>query len=535
MALPEGVTTATVTAGVPVSHTGGPVKAFLSIEPSVFLVHTATGTPLVDFIEELDISEGVAGQFTLPHTDQAGFQDENGNAYTNWYYTARLTYSTPSKAKTKAPKIKVFQLATGQTVVDLDSLPGGAPALPYTAPIATVTSMNGRTGPVTVQDADVPALAGRLSDASLSATYGPEAQAASDPLKEAFAAVRALNVGIDTMGKWRSKIAAVRAGTGQAKLLCVGDSTTIGYQATVAQSYPSKLVAALADYIPAAKGLAIPVTDASDPRWETASWVMVTSFGWGDGRAYVADNNTKGTLAFTPGIECDTFDVYLFGSGGYGTVSVNIDGGAATTLNTATLAGTPGKVTVTAAPGSSHVVNITNTSAAAPVAVLGVDAYLSTTPKVRVGNAGKSGSTTAQWGDAQGVTSGSGSSACIRAYAPDLTLVMLGINDSIAGVTEATWTANITKTINAGKASGSVILMSTVPSGPSVTTAGQIAYRNASLALAKTLGVGYIDVYARFGSYATAQPFGFYADETHPNAVGYSDMAHGIAAALKAI
>jgi hypothetical protein len=171
MALPDGITTCTVTAGVPVTHTGGPVKAFVSIEPSVFLVHTATGTPLVDFLEELSINEGVAGQFTLPHTDQAGFQDENGNAYTNWYYTARISYSTVSKAKTKAPKIKVFQLAAGQTLVDLDQLPGGAPALPYTAPIATVTSFAGRTGPVELLDGDLPA---RLSDASLSDTYAPK-------------------------------------------------------------------------------------------------------------------------------------------------------------------------------------------------------------------------------------------------------------------------------------------------------------------------------------------------------------------------
>ena len=175
MALPDGVTTATVTAGVPVTHTGAPVKAFVSIEPSVFLVHTATGTPLVDFLEELSINEGVAGQFTLPHTDQAGFQDENGNAYTNWYYTARISYSTPSKAKTKAPKIKVFQLATGQTLVDLDQLPGGAPALPYTAPIATVTSFAGRTGPVELLDGDLPE---RLSDTSLSATINDKVSAA---------------------------------------------------------------------------------------------------------------------------------------------------------------------------------------------------------------------------------------------------------------------------------------------------------------------------------------------------------------------
>jgi YD repeat-containing protein len=183
MALPEGVTTCTVVAGVPVTHAGSPVKTFVSIEPSVFLVHTATGTPLVDFLEELDIAEGVAGQFSLPHTDQTGFQDENGNAYTNWYYTARISYRTPSGAKIKPPKNKVFQLATGQTNVDLDKLPGGAPALPYTAPIATVTSVAGQTGAVTgSQIAALPELTATYASAfpdSQAITYNPDGSVAT--------------------------------------------------------------------------------------------------------------------------------------------------------------------------------------------------------------------------------------------------------------------------------------------------------------------------------------------------------------------
>lgn len=171
MALPAGVTTCTVVAGVPVTHSGAPVKTFVSIEPSVFLVHAATGTPLVDFLDELTVAEGVTAQFTLPHTDQAGFQDENGNSYTHWYYTARVTYSTASKAKSKTPKIKIFQLTTGQTTVDLDLLPSGAPALPYIAPSATVSAFHGRTGPITLQESDLPA---RLAEAALSDTIGEQ-------------------------------------------------------------------------------------------------------------------------------------------------------------------------------------------------------------------------------------------------------------------------------------------------------------------------------------------------------------------------
>lgn len=147
MALPAGVTTANVTVGVPVTFSGGPVRSIINITPSVFLVHIDTGTPLVDMVEETTTTEGVAAQFTLPHTDQAGFQDENGNTYTNWYYTATIQYQ--SDKKTKPAKTKVFQLATGQSTVDLDKLPGGAAAVPFTAPTAVVTSYNGEIGAVT--------------------------------------------------------------------------------------------------------------------------------------------------------------------------------------------------------------------------------------------------------------------------------------------------------------------------------------------------------------------------------------------------
>ena len=194
MALPAGVTTATVTVGVPVTHTGAEVKTFVSIEPSAFLVHAATGTPLVDFLEELAINEGVAGQFTLPHTDQAGFTDEAGNAYTNWYYTARVTYTTPSKAKAKAPKVKVFQITTGQTTVDLDKLPGGAPALPYIAPTAKVDAFQGRTGAVTLLESDLP---GRLAAPALDASILDKVGKSPTANRQRISAQGAITISID--------------------------------------------------------------------------------------------------------------------------------------------------------------------------------------------------------------------------------------------------------------------------------------------------------------------------------------------------
>lgn len=146
MAIPAGVTTATITVGVPVTFSGTPLGSIINVTPSAFVVHTATGTPLVNLIEQTVTEPGVAAQVTLPHTDQNGFQDENGNAYKNWYYTATIQYT--GSGTVQAPKTKIFQLTSGQTTVDLDMIPGGAPVLPYTAPAATVSSVNGQTGAV---------------------------------------------------------------------------------------------------------------------------------------------------------------------------------------------------------------------------------------------------------------------------------------------------------------------------------------------------------------------------------------------------
>lgn len=179
MALPAGITTATVTVGVPVTFSGAAVRSIVSIVPSAFLIHTASGHPLVNLIEETSTTDGVAAQFTLPHTDQDGFQDESGNAYKNWYYTATIQYQ--NDRVTKPAITKVFQLAAGQTLVDLDLLPGGSPAMPYTAPIAGVTSVNGQTGSVLVEGVTDSAVEALVSDpasataVSLSATYGPDA------------------------------------------------------------------------------------------------------------------------------------------------------------------------------------------------------------------------------------------------------------------------------------------------------------------------------------------------------------------------
>lgn len=146
MVLPAGVTTCLVFKNAPVSFGGGTAKVHLEVTPSVRLIHTATGTPLADFVETVSPSDGGVAQAMLPHTSQAGFQDEAGNAFTNWHYTARVRFD--KGGETKYLPLFSFQIPVGQSQLDLSLIPAGPAALPTSAPILAVTSINGATGAV---------------------------------------------------------------------------------------------------------------------------------------------------------------------------------------------------------------------------------------------------------------------------------------------------------------------------------------------------------------------------------------------------
>ena len=149
MVLPAGVTTCLVFKKAPVSFGGTEGRVALEVTPSVRLVHTATGTPLVDFIESAAPIEGGVAQVMLPHTDQPGFQDEAGNAFTNWHYTVRARHEKGSDKK-HLP-LTTFQIPSGQTEIDLSLIPAGPAALPTSAPVAIVTSLGGLTGAVSAE------------------------------------------------------------------------------------------------------------------------------------------------------------------------------------------------------------------------------------------------------------------------------------------------------------------------------------------------------------------------------------------------
>jgi hypothetical protein len=131
----------------PVSFGGSQAQVLLEITPSVRLIHTATGTPLADYVESVAPVEGGVAQVLLPHTDQPGFQDEAGNPFINWHYTARIRYEKTGHQPKVLP-LQSFQVPTGQTEADLSLIPHGVPAIATSTPSLAVTSFNGKTGAV---------------------------------------------------------------------------------------------------------------------------------------------------------------------------------------------------------------------------------------------------------------------------------------------------------------------------------------------------------------------------------------------------
>jgi hypothetical protein len=153
MALPVGVTSALTHIDAPVSFGGTPAKVYLEVVPNIRLNHIATGTPLANFIDVRTPGIGDPATVTLPHTDQAGFQDESGLPVTNWSYAATIRYELDGQL-IHVPT-KHFQLLTGQTDIDLALIPVGEPTEIILGNVAFVSSVNGRSGAVTLAKSDV--------------------------------------------------------------------------------------------------------------------------------------------------------------------------------------------------------------------------------------------------------------------------------------------------------------------------------------------------------------------------------------------
>lgn len=331
--------------------------------------------------------------------------------------------------------------------------------------------------------------------------------------------------GMAQLSIWRTKLSNVFNGAGDARILFIGDSTTWGaysaaYPANATSSgWPALMSRMMPASLPASNATATPqAAGTTDSRVTLAGAFTQSNLAAGFAH-WCYTVNGAGTLVFTPrdGVIYDSFTIYTQGGQGGGTISATATGGTTTNI-VQPYSNNVVKTTVTAgSAGTSNAVTLSWVSGTS-VQVIGIEAFSSTTRRIRFSNAGFSGSTSGVWTDANT------SLSAIKAWAPDLTIIMLGINDAQSNIPPATYQANIQTIITNAKLSGDVVVMSVVPSDPSLTTVVALEKSYAALlpALASANNVPFIDMFSRFNSSFTTSMM---TNTLHPNPAGYADMA----------
>lgn len=241
-------------------------------------------------------------------------------------------------------------------------------------------------------------------------------------------------------------------------------------------------------------------------------------------------------VAFTPTGSVDTFEIVYYNAQP-STLSLAVDNG------TSAIASGPTSVTISAGSGWGKATLKTTTVGShyaqmggpdnnnRTLALLGVTAYDSTTKAFDIIVDAALG---AKLGDQAASGSGWENLDHIGFVAPDLTIINLGINDMLQGVSTATYTANLQTIITAAQASGDVLLVFPHCFNPSnVPDATQATYAAAAKALAANLGIAFLNLREALGSYAAISAN--LVDGTHGNATFYGFVAAAQKAAVVAM
>lgn len=371
--------------------------------------------------------------------------------------------------------------------------------------------------------------------ANLGQSSTPEGQAVAG-LVATTASPRneAVRINAAKMPTWTKKRQLAALNQSPARLLCVGDSTTAGVYSdsygsaagTTNQggpnSYPSRLAAYLnARGVPAAVSMAIPGHQGNDDsRWGGPYAYSGANIGAGAAGS-LSFSNSGQSATLTPGVKADSYVVYWYGDSGTGTFTTQVGAEAAVSINTTKSTPAVYKTTIksAAAPSASNVLSFAWASGTS--FVLGVEWFDSTNPNVvRVLPAGVGGSQANQWANLN-TANQFGGRAFIKAVAPDLTVISLGINDTAAGRTGAQVMSDVSTLAADAALSGDVMLMSAFPH-PGASTVDDV---NAAY-FASTYA--YLDLAWRYGYNMMAWGL-MTSDQTHPNALGYGDAASVLA------
>ncbi|MFW6776266.1 GDSL-type esterase/lipase family protein [Nocardioides sp. CPCC 205120] len=352
---------------------------------------------------------------------------------------------------------------------------------------------------------------------------------------------QAYNVTTTSLRRWRTALSGAEAmnnNTQRSARVVMGWNSIIqgaGLNA-VSASAPSQLAAMFERELPpAGSGVIHMVTpswfqqdgsNAVDNRINRiGTWAAVArgAFAAGCIRATGATNQ----LAYTDvGTE---FVVYFARAADGGTMSVQVDGGAAATIDcsgTGLGSHTIVNTAATSAGGTaltdtSHVITIT-APATGYAYITGVESRRGRTG-VRVTRAGLSGSTTNSV-----IGTEESMEAVFDQAAPDLSVLLELVNDWLnADLPVATFKARWAAIIQRAKQTGDVLIV--VP--PISNEAGTYPfsdYETALYQLADEYDCALLNIRARWGTYMEANAAGLMGDAYHPSFKGYRDLARAI-------
>lgn len=448
---------------------------------------------------------------------------------------ARLTNArTPTAHKTTH--------ATGQSDAIAPSDIGAATAA------AAAAAQSTADGAVVLADTKVP-----KSDIDTDSTFAANSDTkvpSQKAVKTADLAVAALaqapgrdltNFRVGQLRKFHAALSRAVAGLGVCRVNVYGDSIGQGWSSTAPMyknAWVPRLRAALVSvYGSGGGGVCLPWkgtldgTYENDPRWVfTGTWTG--RFGSGAmNRACIYTTDTAAKASFTYEAPCDRYIVYLFAAVSSGNVSIDIDGGTPTIVNTFLSGSNTGYIatTVTAPSRGMHTVNVSLANAGLRAEIVGIEPCDSA--------AGLRVSRLAVQAAASGDLNNSGSAFIFDAVPPDLSIIGMGVNDfqtqTSLGNTSPVMKANLQTAITKAKTTGDVILLVEPPPG----VAGTIPwtdYVTAMYELAVTNDVPIFDLTARWGSYAisNASPLSMYQDTVHPAPAAQGDLVDALAGAL---
>lgn len=344
--------------------------------------------------------------------------------------------------------------------------------------------------------------------------------------------------------RWNAAYAKAVLGVGNARVLVIGDSTSMGAWATgvgltgnALLGWNRRIAGKLAAPYTVASflgesgssiGLSGGAKDTTFKAYDTritydATWAIALGNCLG-GYVIQSGGTDRGTFTFTPGVEFDRIDVfYTTALSAYASVTVDIGGAALATIVATGLPSGVAKTTVTCTLGT-NAVRVTK-STDGFFQIRGIACYKNNT-QIQLLQAGVSTMTAHNYmNGTTGVETVNGPSADLATVDADLTLIDLGINDSTFGYTTEAFTTKYQRIIDLANATGDVALV--IPNA--VSPAGnpdQDRFWLAVQGLADSNGLSLIDFRAATGDWATANTNGLMADGRHPLSVGYDVMAN---------